>query len=138
MNENYVDTFITVAEDCPVTAATVPPPKKNGVSVAEAQYDMLVLHPYTFTQRDVIFTTSGAVRGNPDLPDDELARLREDFFAKGQACLRASPLPKRFGWGIHFDAEGRAAAYAVDSADYQRLSGDPSLTHLRAMRSKRA
>lgn len=63
---------------------------------------------------------------------------RDVFFSKGQACMRASPLGKRFGWGVHADAEGRVAIYAVDSKRYQALAVDPDITQVRAMRSKRA
>ncbi|WP_298711512.1 DUF6157 family protein [Micrococcus sp. 2A] len=41
---------------------------------------------------------------------------REAFFAKSQACLRASPLGKRHGWGLHHDAEGRVALVPLGSA----------------------
>ena len=51
--------------------------------------------------------------------------------------MRASRLGKRFGWGVHADAEGRVAIYAVDSKRYQALAGDP-IAQVRAMRSKRA
>ncbi len=54
------------------------------------------------------------------------------------ACLRASSLAKRFGWGIHADAEGRVAIYAVDSKRYQAFARDPAIAQVRAMRSKRA
>jgi hypothetical protein len=64
--------------------------------------------------------------------------VRERFFSKGQACLRSSPLSKRYGWGTHHDAEGRVALYPVGSAEYERLRTDESLEHLTAMRSKRA
>jgi len=52
--------------------------------------------------------------------------------------MRASPLGKRFGWGVHADGEGRIAIYAVDSKRYQALASDPELEQTRAMRSKRA
>lgn len=60
------------------------------------------------------------------------------FFSKGQACFRASPLTKRYGWGVHSNAEGKIALYAVGSEEYQKLSEDQALKHLKAMRSKRA
>ena len=135
---NYVNAFISVAEDCPATTATVPPVSGEGKSAARVQYEMLTLCLHAYTQEDVLFESCTAIRENPDLPVNEKARLREAFFGRPQACLRASPLPKRYGWGIHFDSEGRAAAYAVESDQYRRLSTDPSLKHLRAMRSKRA
>jgi hypothetical protein len=63
---------------------------------------------------------------------------REKFFAKDQPCLRSSALGKRYGWGIHSDADGKVALYARESQDYQRLANDPTLKHLKAFRSKRA
>jgi hypothetical protein len=63
--------------------------------------------------------------------------LQRAFFSKPRACFRASPLPKKFGWGVHYDADGRLAIYAVESDDYRRLTNDPSLKQLAAMRSSR-
>ncbi len=64
--------------------------------------------------------------------------MHEKYFSQPRACLRASPLPKTYGWGLHYDAEGRITLHAVDSAEYTRLRNDPSLTQLQAMRSSRA
>ena len=135
---NYVNTFIAVADDCPATTAIVPPEKKTGRSMAQVQYAMLVSTPYAYRQEEVLFASSAALRAASDLAEDEEMRLREAFFAKPQACLRTSPLAKRYGWGLHFDAEGKAAAHAVDSEAYQRFSTDLVLQQLKAMRSKRA
>jgi hypothetical protein len=35
--------------------------------------------------------------------------------------MRASMLPKKYGWGVHSDAEGRLALVAVGSDSYRRL-----------------
>jgi hypothetical protein len=35
---NYYDTFIEVADDCPIAAAEVPPLKKDTPSVANLQF----------------------------------------------------------------------------------------------------
>ena len=53
------------------------------------------------------------------------------------ACMRSSPLPKTYGWGLHFDAAGRVALVSLESPDYERLSRDPGLTQTRALRSRR-
>lgn len=135
---NYVNTFIAIADDSAATAPIVPREKKDGTSIAQVHYEMLVIQPYTHRQEDVLFASSAAVRNAAALPPHEVVALRAAFFAKPQACLRTSPLPKSHGWGLHFDAEGKAAAHAVDSAEYRQLSGDTSLHHLKAMRSKRA
>jgi hypothetical protein len=62
---------------------------------------------------------------------------RNEFFARPQACLRASPLPKKYGWGFVFDAEGRVALCAMESAEYRRLLGDTGVRVLKALRSAR-
>lgn len=133
---NYYDTFIEVARDCP--AATGVEPKVGAkLSVARAQFELLVSEPYRWTQEDVLAETSGSLRGRDDLDADERARLRSEWLSRPQACMRASPLPKTHGWALHMDGEGRVAMYAVGSPYYERLRSDDSLTHLVAMASRR-
>lgn len=133
----YANTFIAVAEDCPATTGEVPPERAGSPTVAAAQYAMLVGAPRRWTQEDVQFASSPGARGRDDLSDEDLEQLRRDYFAQPRACLRSSPLPKRFGWGLHYDAEGRITLHAVDSDEYAQLRSDPTLTQLRAMRSSR-
>ena len=52
--------------------------------------------------------------------------------------MRSSALPKRYGWGVHSNEEGKLALIAVESAMYKKLSSDKDTTHLKAMRSRRA
>ena len=132
---NYFDTFIEIAEDCPVNEGTVPPARGDKPTIATLQYDMLTAAPYEHTSDDVLFAVHATRK---DLPTDDLEAERAAFLAKDQACFRSSPLTKRYGWGIHSDAGGRIAFYGADTADYRRLAKDPALTHLKAMRSKRA
>ena len=134
----YRNTFISVAEDCRAGTGEVPPERGGAPTVAGVQYAMLAGAPGRWTQEDVLIASSPGVRGRTDLDDEELERLTEEYFRTPRACLRASPLPKTFGWGLHYDAEGRITLHAVGSESYARLSTDPSLTQLRAMRSKRA
>lgn len=136
---NYADTFIQVAEDCPASTGLPPPERAGKPTVAGLQYEMIVARPYRHTSDDVVFATSAAGRAlGKGGSETERRQAREVFFSKGQACLRASPLAKQYGWGIHADAKGRVALHAVDSADYRRLASDPAITQVRAMRSKRA
>jgi len=123
---NYINTFIEAAEDCPVTAAQTPPDKEPRTA-ARMEYDMLINSPYRYTSDDVLFESNGARRGIS----------RDDFFSKGQTCFRSSALTKRYGWGIHSDADSRIAAYAVESEEYKRLAEDESLVHQKAMRSSK-
>jgi len=132
---NYYGTFIAVADDCPVSRAEVPQPRGGRRTVPVLQYEMLAGNPYQHTQEDVLFETHADHKG---IPAAKRRLERERFLAQDQACLRASALGKRYGWGIHFDTEGRAAIYAMESPEYARLASDTSLTHLKAMRSRRA
>jgi hypothetical protein len=136
---NVYNTFIRVADDCPARTGERPPPRGGNPTVASLQYQMIAEAPYKHTSDDVVFATSARGR-ELDAKATRRARdlAREEFFSRGQACMRASSLGKRFGWGVHADAEGRIALYAVDSKRYQALESDPHLAQTRAMRSKRA
>jgi hypothetical protein len=110
-----------------VSKAEVPPVKKPK-TVAQMEYELLVKHPYQLTSDDIIYAVNGKRKGIN----------RKKFFSKGQPCMRSSPLPKRYGWGVHSDALGKVAIFPMESAEYKRLTSDQSLKHLQAMRSKRA
>lgn len=127
---NYYNTFIEVSEDCPISTAEIPPVKGENQSVANIQFDMMSRHPYKFTSDDVVFQVF-ATKNNVGKSG------REEFFSKGQACLRASPLVKRYGWGVHCDAEGKVAIYGIGSAEYEQYLKRKELTHVKGMRSKR-
>lgn len=98
---------------------------------------MLATAPGRWSQEDVQLASSPQVRGQ-DIDGVELGRLRQEYFSRPRACLRASPLPKTFGWGLHYDADGRITLHAVNSPQYAQLARDASLTQLRAMRTSRA
>ncbi|MEJ7739392.1 MAG: DUF6157 family protein [Chitinophagaceae bacterium] len=134
MTTNYYNTFIEIADDCPVKAAEIPPEKGNDKTAANIQFGMIYDHPYKFTSDDVlfqVFAEKNKVSGN------ELIAERKNFFSKGQPCFRSSPLTKRYGWGVHSDAEGKVAIYAVESDEYKNFQNDESLKRVKAMRSKR-
>lgn len=130
---NYYNTFIAVAEDCPAALAEVPP-KKQQPTVADLQFEMIASAPYRYTSDDVIFQVYAVKQ---EIPKQELKTAREQFFSKGQACLRSSPLSKRYGWGIHCNEEGKVALYAMESTEYQRFLNDKNLKQVKAMRTKR-
>ncbi|RYF97246.1 MAG: hypothetical protein EOO00_00670 [Chitinophagaceae bacterium] len=132
---NYQDTFIEVAEDCPVTTAEIPVAKNGKPTIASMQYDIISKHPYKYTSDDVVFN---AFAQKNELTKAEMPAEKEKFFSKGQPCLRASPLTKRYGWGVHSDAKGRVAIYGLESKEYEKMSKDKELMHLKGMRSKKA
>ena len=118
---NYTNVFISVADDCPAETGSIPPEKQDP-TVARMQYEMISEHPYRYTSDEVIFAVYVAKNGIE--PADREAR-RAAYFSKGQACLRVSALGKRYGWGIHHDAESRVALYPRESEAYIQLSQDP-------------
>ncbi len=132
---NYTNTFIEVAEDCPVREAQIPPIKGDNKSIANLQYEMVYNNPYEHTSDDILFHCHAMKN---ELTTEEMANAREIYFSKGQACFRASPLTKRYGFGVHHNENGKMAIYPVESEEYAKFAADPAITHLKAMRSKKA
>lgn len=128
---NYYHTFISVSEDCPVFESEIPQ-QRGGKSVALLQFEMIAQNPYKFTSDEVLFNIY-TLRNNLNPSESE----KEKYFSKGQACFRASPLVKRYGWGIHFDKMGKIALYNRDSPEYQKLKANDSLKQLAGIRNKR-
>lgn len=130
---NYFDAFIETAEDCKATRAEIPAEKAEK-TIANLHFEMIYDHPYQYTSDDVVFAAHAHKKG---IPKSQQQTAREAFFSKGQACLRASPLGKRYGWGIHANDEGKIALVAMESGDYKKLSSDENIKHTKAMRSSR-
>jgi hypothetical protein len=136
---NYSDTFICIAEDSMVSAGTPPPEKPENPSIAARAFRMISEHPYRYTSDDVVFTVYA---NRKQIPAAEREDARAAFFSKGQPCLRASDLGKKYGWGIHADGEGRIALYGVETDAYERLASGVSddgqpVSVTKAMRSSR-
>lgn len=131
---NYFNTFISVAEDCLTQSAETPELFRGEEAAATMQYDMVKNNPYRYTSDDVLFQLHAKKKR---VAKKDLDREREAFFSKGQPCMRCSPLTKRYGWGVHSNAEGKIALLAIDSQEYKKLSQDKKLKQLKAMRSSR-
>ncbi len=132
---NYFNTLIEIADDCPISAAEVPPSKGTKKSVANYQYEIVSQNPYKYTSDEVLFTVFATRKGFDQADWDE---QREIYFSKGQPCFRASPLPKRYGWGVHSNPDGKIALIDCNSTEYQALLADETVKKTKAMRSKRA
>jgi hypothetical protein len=131
---NYFDTLIAIADDSPVREATIPPRKDEKPTIAAEQYRLLAGRPYELTSEDVIFQVYA---DKHRIPEDERPTAREEYFATPRACLRTSPLAKKYGWGLHSDDQGRIALIDAGSARYQDLLNDPATKAVKAMRSGR-
>ena len=128
---NYFDTFIEVAEGAKAGCGTKPP-VKDTKTVAEIQYDLIANNPYMYTSDEVLFQVF-ADRKN--LAAEEYKQAREQFFSKGQPCFRASPLTKTYGFGIHFDSDGKIAQYGMETEEYQGFLADAGIKKLKAMKT---
>lgn len=131
---NYYNTFIAIADDCPVTKGEVPPTKPESRTIADIQYRLIKENPYRFTSDDVLVLVF-IERNNIDKSLFE--STKEQFFSKGQPCFRSSPLTKRYGWGVHFDENGKMALYGCETKEYKDFIDNPDLTIVKAMKSKK-
>lgn len=128
---NYTNTLILPAEDCKTTQALSQ--FKSG-TIAALQFEALQ-DGYTLTSDDLLVAVTGIRR---DVPRDEWTDLRAELFAKGQPCMRASPLVKTAGWAVHHDTDQKVALVDPAGTVFAGLMSDVTVTKLRGMRSKRA
>jgi len=131
---NYQNTFITVADDCPVVAGEIPPMRGDKKSVANIQFELVSKNPYRFTSDDVLFQVYAE---RNDLTEGEWKQEWKLFFSKGQPCLRASPLTKRYGWGVHSDSNGKIAIYGRETEEYAQFVNGEDVKIVKAMKSSR-
>jgi hypothetical protein len=132
---NCYDTLIEVADDRPVTEAQVPQARGAKKTKALVEYELLVKRPYTYTEEDIAFETYAVLH---DIPKAIWPREHKTLLSKGNPHLRVSALAKRYGWGIHNNAEGKIALIAVESPLYEQLLNDPRITKIKAFRSSLA
>lgn len=129
---NYYETFIEIAEDSPVDFGEVPFAKKEKETVASLQFDLIYKNPYKYTSDDILFMVYALKN---ELIESEMGDARNVFFSKGQPCLRASPLTKRYGFGIFSDKEGKVALYAAETKEYETFINDDLIKKVKAIRS---
>ncbi|TRZ43520.1 DUF6157 family protein [Robertkochia solimangrovi] len=131
---NYYNTFISVAPDCPVSKGTIPPERNGELTIAGIEFKIMNNHDYQYTSDDVLFEVFSRRKG---VPTEIMGTERLKYFSKGQPCFRASPLTKKYGWGIHCDADGKIAMIPMESEAYQKFSTDPGIKQVAAMRSSK-
>lgn len=137
--DNPVNQFIEIAPDSPTQQSGVPQQKNGKPTIATIEYELLSSKPYGYTLAELKFATHVK---HKQIPTAELKahgkQLREAFFAKPYACMRGSPLTKQYGWGAHYDEQGRIAIYPAESQEYVRFVNDKTIQKFFAMRSKKA
>lgn len=128
---NYTDTLILVAPDTKAQAGSVPP--RPG-TIAALQYELLAAAPYALTSDALMVAVEAARRG---LGSGQHLALHDEIFAKPRACLRASPLAKSYGWGLHHDKHSKVALVGMETDLYRALEEDGEVVKVPAMRSAR-
>lgn len=136
----YADTFIIVAADCPAERGVVPVGKGDHKPIHVLQYELLAGRPYHYTHADLLFEVHVRHKAIPAGEIKSRGReIRAELLSRPHPCLRASPLPKKFGWGVHYDGRGRIALHAMDSPDYTRFAAGEGVAQVvSAMRTSRA
>jgi hypothetical protein len=134
------NTFVLIADDSPAQIASVPPRAGGKDTIASIQHALLSADPHRYTLDDLIYEVHIRHR-NIDVSDAAQAReIRAELLDRAHPCMRASPLPKKYGWGVHYDGQGRIAIYPVQSSEYRAFagggSGRPQVS--KAMRNARA
>lgn len=137
---SYTNTFIIVSADCPVTTSKVPVSSRAKKTAYEIEFDLLSSNPYRYNEQELIYEVH--IR-HKDLDTSYVSshaeEIWQDLFKKPHPCLRASQLPKKFGWGIHYNEEGRIALYGMETDEYSDFTatgeGKPAIVP--AMRSRR-
>lgn len=131
---SYKNTLITISEDSKVSSAKVPVIRNEKPTIAYIEYNLINNNPYKFTQEDVQFKTY-LIKNQMEA--ENANGTSRTVLSKSKACFRASPLVKNYGWGIHYNNQGKIAIYDVNSEMYNQLLKQDDITKLKGMRSKR-
>ncbi|HET8809026.1 MAG TPA: DUF6157 family protein [Flavobacteriaceae bacterium] len=135
----YKNTFIKVAEDCPVTKSEIPVSSREKIPIHIFQYELLSKHPYKLGHEELVFEVYLKQNGFPEnISDAEAEKIREQLFSKGHPCMRASALTKRYGFGAHYDEDGKIALYPMESEEYRTFLKNASIEKVVAMRRKKS
>lgn len=134
---SYKNTFIKVSEDCPVTSSEIPKEKGGKKPAHLIQYELLTTKPYTFDHERLIFEVYLQHKELTGISTDEKEALWQQMFSKGHPCMRASALVKRYGFGAHYNEEGKIAIYPVESSAYKEFMENTSVQKQPGMKSKR-
>jgi hypothetical protein len=135
---NPTSQFIQIAPDSPTRAAIVPQEKDGKRSIASIEYELLIKSPYHYTLEELKFAThiQHKLISSSELKAHR-QQLWEEYFSKPHACMRASPLTKKYGWSAYYDANGKIAIYPAESIEYMDFVANDGIKKHFAMRTKR-
>ncbi len=135
---SYKNTFVKCAEDCPVDKSEIPLLKKDKPPQHLIQYELLTQHPYKYDHEGLIFEVYVRYK---EIPAEVLKKdkeyIKKELFSKGHPCMRASALTKRYGFGAHYNEDGKIALYPMESKEYENFIKDKEIQKVPAMKTKR-
>ncbi|MGP0584088.1 DUF6157 family protein [Paenibacillus timonensis] len=135
---SYKNTFIRVSPDCPADRGIEPVSTRPAKPAHMIQYELLSQAPYRYNHEELLFEVHIRHKQIPkEVVQERGQELWEELFSKPHPCLRASVLPKKYGWGVHYDEQGKIAIYGMESPDYQRFTASTDIQLLNAMRNSR-
>lgn len=134
---SYKETFITVAPDCPIDKSEIPVSNRAKKPVHIIQYELLINNPYKFNHQELTFEVYLRKGDISCKTEKERTEIWKKLFSKGHPCLRASPLTKRYGFGAHYNENGKIALYPIEGKAYENFITDNSVKKLAGMKSKR-
>ena len=135
---SYTNTLVKVATDCPVNKSEIPVARKSAKPAHVIQYELLTQNPYSFGHEELIYEVFIRQKEIPaEILETDAEKIKQELFSKGHPCMRASALTKRYGWGAHYDQEGKIAIYPQESETYQQFMASDAIKKVPAMRSKR-
>lgn len=141
MERHWTNMFVRVADDCPAETGVIPTQRRAEKPAHLIQYELLSENPYHYTFEEQLFEVYIRHKGLlGTLSEAELAATREELLSKNHPCMRASMLPKKYGWGVHYNEEGKIALYGMETGEYRTLleAGEAAKLELQAaMRSSR-
>lgn len=136
------NTFVLVAPDCPVERGVEPSTKPGGkATLHEIQYRLLTERPYHYDLDELILETHIRHKLADEVVDDARREaIRTELFRKPHPCMRASALPKKYGFGVHYDGDGKIALYPMESEPYRWFADgkEEGVKVEYAMRSKKS
>jgi hypothetical protein len=109
--EALMEQLITVSEDYPSKKSKQP--LREGTAI-KLLHDVLEANPYKYTEREYFHHVHHVLRKRTDLKIDEYK-------------IRRSDLVKKYGYGIHTNAEGKIAMVPCESTKYKMLLEDESI-----------
>jgi hypothetical protein len=117
----YCNTLIKVASDCTVKRGTIPESNRKAFTDATVYYEVLSQNRYKLTERE-FYKESLEIR------------LRKKVKHK-KYMMKRNILCKKWGWGVHFDCNGKMALVGCETNEYNKLLSDPAITKMAAYRS---